>query len=129
MSLTTVFIYPCFSGEFIISGFFIKYSLRGPFLGKALFFGFFEGDAFGFLEGEVSFPFKKKSCIKILNILQILIYTYITNYLRYRALWLMYEQNIKKKNSRTGCQNKTAKEILKNSRKLHNFSGKYMSNA
>lgn len=71
MSLKTVFTYFCVSGEFIASGFFIKYSLRGPFFGMAFFVDFFEGDAFGFFEGE----FLKKNCVKNLNILQIIIYT------------------------------------------------------
>lgn len=62
MSLKTVFTYFCVSGEFIASGFFIKYSLRGPFLGMAFFVDFFEGDAFGFFEGEFK---KKKNVSKI----------------------------------------------------------------
>lgn len=60
LSLKTVLIYFDASGEFIASGFFIKNSLRGPFLGTAFFVGFFEGDAFVFFEGEGPFPLKKK---------------------------------------------------------------------
>lgn len=112
MSLTTVFIYFCVSGEFIASGFFIKYSLRGPFLATSFFVGFFKGDAFGFFEGEIFFPFKKKSCIKTLNILQKLFIPTLSIILVIEQFGLRRNRTLKK-NPGNSCQIRLQNKYLK----------------